>query len=167
MNRRSRSRVADALCSLCQRDGWLPAILATLLLLCSYPAHAADPSGLAGLDTLYPSLDALYIDLHQTPELSYHEEKTAAKMAAQLHALGFEVTEHVGGYGVVGVLRNGAGPVVLVRTDMDARGLPSFELLQRRITVADAGSIAALARSSPGVFFAFDLLYFDGYRSEE
>src|ERR1035437_358803 len=120
MNRRSRSRVADALCSLCQRDGWLPAILATLLLLCSYPAHAADPSGLAGLDTLYPSLDALYIDLHQTPELSYHEEKTAAKMAAQLHALGFEVTEHVGGYGVVGVLRNGAGPVVLVRTDMDA-----------------------------------------------
>lgn len=120
MNRYSRSKVADALRSLCKRAGWFPAILATLLLPGSSPAWAADPSELKGLDTLYPSLDALYIDLHQTPELSDHEEKTAAKMASQLRALGFEVTEHVGGHGVVGVLRNGAGPVVLVRTDMDA-----------------------------------------------
>jgi amidohydrolase len=119
MNRRSDSKVGDVLGSLCKRAGWCAAVLVTLFLW-SYPAHAADPPGLAGLDTLYPSLDALYIDLHQTPELSYHEEKTAAKMAAQLRALGFEVTEHVGGYGVVGVLRNGTGPVVLVRTDMDA-----------------------------------------------
>jgi amidohydrolase len=75
---------------------------------------------LAGLDGLYPSLDALYQDLHRQPELSNQEVKTAAKMAAQLRALGFTVTEHVGGNGVVGVLRNGAGPTVLVRTDMDA-----------------------------------------------
>jgi hippurate hydrolase len=75
---------------------------------------------LSGLDALYPSLDALYQDLHRNPELSNHEEKTAAKMAARLRQLGFEVTEHVGGHGVVGVLRNGSGLTVLVRTDMDA-----------------------------------------------
>jgi len=120
MNRRSRSEIADSLRLLCKRGGWRPIILVTLFFLASHPARAAGPSELAGLDTLYPSLDALYIDLHQNPELSYHEEKTAAKMAAQLRAAGFEVTEHVGGFGVVGLLRNGPGPVVLVRTDMDA-----------------------------------------------
>jgi amidohydrolase len=120
MNRRLRSKAADALLSLCRRGRWRPIVLATLLFIAFHPARAAGPSELVGLDTLYPSLDALYIDLHQNPELSYQEEKTAAKMAARLRAAGFEVTEHVGGYGVVGVLRNGAGPVVLVRTDMDA-----------------------------------------------
>jgi len=75
---------------------------------------------LAPLATLYPELDALYLDLHQNPELSFQEEKTAAKLAARVRALGFEVTERVGGHGVVAVLRNGAGPTVLVRTDMDA-----------------------------------------------
>jgi len=83
-------------------------------------APAAGPPELSGLDALYPSLDALYQDLHRNPELSNHEEKTAAKMAARLRQIGFEVTEHVGGNGVVGVLRNGSGPTVLVRTDMDA-----------------------------------------------
>jgi amidohydrolase len=77
-------------------------------------------SALAGLDALYPSLDALYIDLHKNPELSLHEEKTAAKLAARLKGLGFEVTEHVGGHGIVGVLKNGKGPTVWVRTDLDA-----------------------------------------------
>jgi hypothetical protein len=71
-----------------------------------------------GLDALYPSLEALYIDLHKNPELSLHEEKTAAKMASRLRDLGFEVAEHVGGNGVVGVLRNGEGPTVLVRTEL-------------------------------------------------
>ena len=78
------------------------------------------------LDALYTLLDALYQDLHRNPELSNHEGKTAAKMAAPLREIGFEVTEHVGGHGVVGVLRNGSGPTVLVRTDMDA--LPIKEL---------------------------------------
>jgi len=75
---------------------------------------------LAGLDAIYPELDSLYMDLHRNPELSGHEEKTAAKLATRLRALGYEVTERVGGYGVVAVLKNGAGPSVLVRTDMDA-----------------------------------------------
>jgi hypothetical protein len=68
----------------------------------------------------YASLEKLYKYLHQHPELSYQEKYSAARMARELKALGFEVTENVGGYGVVGVLRNGKGPTVLVRTDMDA-----------------------------------------------
>ena len=75
---------------------------------------------LAPLDSLYPDLEKLYIDLHQTPELSQHEEKTSAKMAGRLKALGYEVTTGVGGYGVVAILKNGKGPTVLVREDMDA-----------------------------------------------
>jgi amidohydrolase len=94
--------------------------LMAILLLGSRHALADGPSELAGLSALYPSLDSLYIDLHKNPELSFHEEKTAAKMAARLRSLGFEVTDHVGGYGVVGVMKNGTGPTVLVRTDMDA-----------------------------------------------
>ncbi len=90
--------------------------------LCFAPPAASlgGPPELNGLDALYPQLERLYIDLHQNPELSLREEKTAAKMAAQLRAAGFEVTERVGGLGVVGVLRNGDGPTVLIRTDMDA-----------------------------------------------
>ncbi len=84
-------------------------------------AGSASPGApLPGLDAIYPSLDALYQDLHRNPELSSHEEKTFAKLAGRLRALGFDVTEHVGGYGIVAVLRNGKGPTVLVRTDMDA-----------------------------------------------
>jgi hippurate hydrolase len=75
---------------------------------------------LSGLDAIYPDLDSLYRDLHQHPELSQREEKTAAKMAERLRKLGFEVITGVGGTGVVGVLRNGQGPTVLLRTDMDA-----------------------------------------------
>lgn len=75
---------------------------------------------LAGLDQLYPELDAFYLDLHQTPELSLHEEKTAAKLADKLRRLGYEVTTGVGGTGVVAVMRNGSGKTLLVRADMDA-----------------------------------------------
>src|SRR5690349_16077367 len=100
----------------------IPALTAALLF--AAPAPSAKQA-LAPLDAVYPELDALYRDLHQTPELSLQEEKTAAKMAAKLRALGFEVTEKVGGWGVVGVLKNGKGPTVLVRTDLD--GLPMEE----------------------------------------
>ncbi|MBL0739716.1 amidohydrolase [Chryseolinea lacunae] len=68
----------------------------------------------------YPSLEKLYLHLHENPELSLHEEKTAARMAAELKQLGFEVTEKIGGFGLAGVFRNGTGPTVLIRTDMDA-----------------------------------------------
>lgn len=81
-------------------------------------AHAQPD--LKALDSLYPSLSTLYIDLHKTPELSLFEEKTSAKMADQLRKLGYEVMEKVGGFGVVGLLKNGQGPTVLLRADMDA-----------------------------------------------
>ncbi len=100
--------------------GGRPLIAVMAALLTASAASAGVPAELVALDEIYPSLDALYIDLHRNPELSLHEEKTAAKLATRLRALGFEVTERVGGYGVVGVFRNGAGPTVLVRTDMDA-----------------------------------------------
>lgn len=74
----------------------------------------------------YPSLEAIYKDLHIHPELSFMEERTSGIVAKELRALGFEVTEKVGRHGVVAVLKNGAGPTVLVRTDMDA--LPIKEL---------------------------------------
>ena len=81
---------------------------------------ATAPAAVDGLDALYPQLDALYLDLHKNPELSMKEEKTAARMAAELKKLGYEVTTGVGGTGVVGVLRNGKGPTVLLRTELDA-----------------------------------------------
>jgi hippurate hydrolase len=73
----------------------------------------------------YPALEKFYTDLHLHPELSLMEEKTSAKVAAELRAAGFEVTEKFGGYGVVGVLKNGPGPVLYYRTDLD--GLPVLE----------------------------------------
>jgi hippurate hydrolase len=68
----------------------------------------------------YDRLDKLYKHLHAHPELSKEEEQTAARLATELKELGFEVTENVGGHGVVGVFKNGKGPTILVRTDMDA-----------------------------------------------
>ncbi|MGV8910022.1 MAG: M20/M25/M40 family metallo-hydrolase, partial [Propionicimonas sp.] len=66
------------------------------------------------------TLAELYRDLHRHPELPYAETRTAAIVAASLSASGYEVTNGVGGTGVVGVLRRGAGPTVLLRADMDA-----------------------------------------------
>src|SRR5262245_10303752 len=79
-------------------------------------------------DAELPSLVAMYKDLHAHPELSGYEERTAALVAKELRAAGCQVTEHVGkyenskhnAYGVVGVMKNGNGPTVLVRTDTDA-----------------------------------------------
>lgn len=72
------------------------------------------------VDHLSPKLTEIYTDLHSHPELSLQEVKTAAKMAAILRDAGFEVTTGVGGTGVVGVLKNGAGATVMLRADMDA-----------------------------------------------
>ena len=67
-----------------------------------------------------PDLGALYKDIHAHPELAFGEERTAARLAKELRSAGFEVSEHVGRTGVVSVYRNGQGPVVLVRTELDA-----------------------------------------------
>ncbi len=75
---------------------------------------------LSGLDKLRPDLTDLYRDLHAHPELSFAEHRTAALVAERTRSMGYEVTEGVGGTGVVAVLRNGPGPTVLLRADMDA-----------------------------------------------
>ena len=72
------------------------------------------------VEAVYPDAHALYLDLHQNPELSSHETQTAAKLAGRLRGLGYEVTEHVGGTGIVAILKNGAGPTVMLRTELDA-----------------------------------------------
>ncbi|OUS74053.1 peptidase M20 [Pseudoalteromonas sp. A601] len=77
------------------------------------------------LDKTMPALEKFYLDLHQSPELSYHEKQTGLKISHQLKQLGFKVTDNVGGFGVVGVYKNGNGPTVMIRTDTD--GLPIIE----------------------------------------
>ena len=97
----------------------LPASLAVAIFVVRSPAAVPDPVA-SSISAQYASLDALYKDLHAHPELSLQEDKTAARVAAELRAAGIEVTEKFGGTGVVGVLRNGPGPTLLIRTDMDA-----------------------------------------------
>lgn len=101
-------------------------LAATALTLVASPA-LAEPDYAATIRADYDkSLAAMWDDFHRNPELSFKETRTAAKMAAALKAIpGMVVTEKVGQTGVVGVLKNGAGPVVLVRADMD--GLPVEE----------------------------------------
>jgi len=83
-------------------------------------AARAEESMPAGLQQRLPALLDLYRHFHRHPELSFQEDDSAARIAAALREAGFEVTEGVGGHGVVGVLANGEGPTVLVRGDMDA-----------------------------------------------
>ena len=75
---------------------------------------------LAGLDSLLPDLESLYKDFHSHPELSMQEKRTADLAAQHLRAAGYNVTTGIGKTGVVGVLQNGDGPVVMLRADMDA-----------------------------------------------
>jgi hippurate hydrolase len=74
----------------------------------------------AEVDAIYPDIEALYIDLHRYPELAFQETQTAAKLAARVKALGFDVTTGVGRTGIVAVMKNGAGPTVMLRTELDA-----------------------------------------------
>jgi amidohydrolase len=95
--------------------------LVRLLLLLSLAAAAsAQTPGSKEIEAVYPAAHDLYIDLHQNPELSSHETQTASKLAARLRSLGYEVTEGVGGTGIVAILKNGAGPTVMLRTELDA-----------------------------------------------
>ncbi|HEY0925347.1 amidohydrolase [Brevundimonas sp.] len=96
------------------------------LTLAAAPAFAQDTALRAAVEADYDAnLGALFDHFHRNPELSGMETQTAARMASELRALGYEVTEGVGGTGVVAVLRNGDGPTVMIRADMD--GLPLQE----------------------------------------
>src|SRR4051794_12937897 len=100
-----------------------------------------DSSVLAGVAAITAGLEDLYRDVHEHPELSMQEHRTAAKAAERLEAAGYDVTRGVGGTGVVGLLRNGGGPTVMLRADMDAlpvkeaTGLPYAS----KVTATDAG----------------------------
>jgi hippurate hydrolase len=105
---------------------FVTSLLASAGLALALPAHAElDVPALksaieASVESDYPHLDALYKDIHAHPEIAFQEVKTAAKLAAEMRALGFEVTEHVGKTGLVAIYRNGNGPTVMVRTELDA-----------------------------------------------
>jgi amidohydrolase len=103
------------------------------MALAAWPLAAPAQSDLKGsVETQLPALSETYIHLHENPELSHHEAKTSAYLAAELRKIGYTVTERVGkyadgsqAYGIVAILKNGAGPQVLIRTDEDA--LPVIE----------------------------------------
>jgi hippurate hydrolase len=90
-----------------------------LFLLLDF-AWAQVPARSSEVENIYPEARALYLDIHQNPELSGHEIQTAAKLAGRLRGLRYAVTENVGGTGVVAILKNGAGPTVMLRTELDA-----------------------------------------------
>ncbi|HZG07706.1 MAG TPA: amidohydrolase [Allosphingosinicella sp.] len=121
---------------------------AFLAALSSAPA-AADPIT-DGVKKEMPSLMALYRDLHANPELSMQEVKSAAKMAAEAKKLGFTVTTGVGKTGVVAVMQNGPGPVLLLRADMD--GLPVEE--QTGLPYASKVKATSTAGTQSGVMHA-------------
>ena len=100
---------------------------AALTALATASPALAEPDYAAAIRADYQrSLGPMFDWFHRNPELSFRETATAARMAKELRAIpGIEVTEKVGGHGIVGVIRNGAGPTVLVRADMD--GLPVEE----------------------------------------
>jgi amidohydrolase len=103
-----------------------------LVLLLAGSAFAQSASE---LDRVYAPAESLYLDLHQHPELSLHEVQTAAKIADRLKSLGYEVTTGVGGTGVVAILKNGAGPVIMLRTELDALPVPEQTGLSYASTV--------------------------------
>ena len=96
----------------------LPSLLALAVMTLPTPAAAAALSDAIHADM--PELMALYRDLHAHPELSMQEIRTPALLAPQMRKLGFEVTEKVGRTGAVAVMKNGPGPVLMIRADMDA-----------------------------------------------
>jgi amidohydrolase len=95
--------------------------LVRIVLLASLAASAnAQTPRSKEVENVYPEAHALYLDLHEHPELSGHETQTAANLAGRLRSFGYEVTEHVGGTGIVALLKNGTGPTVMLRTELDA-----------------------------------------------
>jgi amidohydrolase len=101
-------------------------------------------------ENAFPRLEPLYKHFHSHPELSLQEEKTSQRLADELEQLGFTVTRRVGGFGIVGVLKNGNGPTVLVRTDMDA--LPIAE--QTRASYASSVKATDDKANTVGVMHA-------------
>ena len=99
-------------------------ILASLVAAISFPGNASEYS--RAIDKDYKNhLGSLWDHFHRNPELSLMEHKTAARLSKELRDAGFKVTENIGGTGIIGIMKNGPGPMVMVRADMD--GLPVVE----------------------------------------
>jgi len=122
------------------------ALLAASVL--AAPASAATLNEAVQADM--PQLMVLYRDLHANPELSMQEVRSPAKLAAEMRKLGFTVTEKVGKTGVVSVMKNGEGPVLMIRADMD--GLPVVE--QTNLPFASKVRATARSRVETGVMHA-------------
>jgi amidohydrolase len=117
-------------------------------LLALLTLAAAPPDPRPDVDAELPDLLNFCSELHSHPEVSLHEERTAARLAERLRKAGFAVTEHLGGTGVVGVLRNGSGRVVMLRTELDA--LP----VEEKTGLADASRVRTKDDSGNDVFVA-------------
>ena len=127
----------------------LPAIL--MLLLVCHPLSAGDPPQVSRwFDEEFPSLVETYRWLHTNPEVSYQEKETAAFIAQLWRESGFEVETGVGGHGVVGLIRNGEGPTVMLRCDLDA--LPVTE--QTQLPFASTKKIEIPGGGTAGVMHA-------------
>ncbi len=123
-----------------------------ILLVASGSSSLADkPSTIATwIDKQLPSLTATYVFIHQNPEVSFQEQETAALIAQLFRDAGYQVTTGVGGHGVVGLLRNGDGPTVMLRCDLDA--LPVTE--QTQLPFASTKQIELSSGATAGVMHA-------------
>ena len=98
-----------------------PIRISLILLIATFvSAQTPSPVPTKEIDNVYAEAHDFYVDVHEHPELSSHEVQTAQKLATRLRSAGYEVTEHVGGTGVVAILKNGAGPTIMLRTELDA-----------------------------------------------
>ena len=108
---------------------WTGGLVLAALLGLADAASAADVAGTRAIiarafDAQYSHIEALYKDIHSHPELGFQETRTAARLAAEMRALGYEVTEGIGKTGIVALYKNGPGPTVMVRTELDALPMP-------------------------------------------
>jgi hippurate hydrolase len=100
------------------------------------------------VNVIYPEIEKLYIDLHRNPELAFHEQRTAAELAERVKALGYDVTTGIGGTGIVAILKNGPGPTVMLRTELDAlpieekTGLPFASTVKAKNDTGETVSVA-------------------------
>ena len=93
---------------------WLGVLAALAGMTANAQTPALNSAVNAQIDRAYPALQALYEDIHSHPEIAFEEVRTAARLAAEMRALGFSVTEGVGKTGLVAIYENGAGPTVMV-----------------------------------------------------
>src|SRR3546814_2062215 len=116
-------RISDWSSDVCSSDLLIPAAERILPMNVQSKSKASDKAAvLEKIDALLPELERIYVDLHQNPELSMQAVRTAGIAADWLEKYGFEVHRNIGKTGVVGLLKNGEGPCILLRADMD--GLP-------------------------------------------